>query len=409
MRRSKRGHCLLTIAAGLSAAGAQAWAVDASDLLVYSIGSVHVKPHLALTEQYDDNIFFRPSKPIPGFPFPPVEGDFLTVVSPGVNLRLGRPEANHITFDYTVDQSFYGNQTAQDHRDHSFLLNTYLAGNRVKLEGNDRVQFLSGLLGGALSQGKRVDRKVFSDDYRLEYDLSGRTSVYVDAAFEATDYKRGTSLYDENTIRGTGGFAFGIAPKARLFGEVHYGQSATSPNGLALDGPHADLYGGYVGASGDFNPPLKGSIKLGYEALEFSDGSKGSSSPVVEASLTQRFWERTVASLTYSRRNNISVQVGSSAYTADAITLQLAQGITPDGRLQGVATGSLEHDQYTGAFASRHDLLYRAGFALNYSIQLWLKASLLYDYEKFNSNHYFNTQPLSYDDNRVTIRLSVGY
>ena len=408
MRRSKRGHCLLAIAAGLSAAGARAWAVDASDILVYSVGSVRVKPHLALAEEYDDNIFYRPDKPIPRFPLPRV-ADFLTVVSPGVNLQLGRNEANHITFDYTMDQSLYLDQTAQDHRNQSFLLNTHLAGNRIKLDGNDRVQFLSDILGGALNQGQRVDRKAFFDDYRIEYALSGKTSVYLEGALQATDYKRGTLLYDENTILGTGGFAFGIGSRVRLFGEVHYGQTATSPNDRTLpDGPHADRYGGYVGASGVFSSRLSGSLKVGYEALEFADGSRSSSSPVAEASLTQKFSDRTVASLTGSRRNSISAQVGSSAYTADAVTLQLSQVITPDGKLQAVATGSLENDQYedTGAFASRHDLLYRAGFALNYNIRLWLKASLVYDFEKFDTN---NNLVFDYDDNRVTFRVSIGY
>src|SRR2546422_10406179 len=99
MRRSKRGHCLLAIAAGLSAAGARAWGVDASDVLVYSVGSVRVKPHLALAEEYDDNIFYRPAKPIPGFPLPRV-ADFLAGIRPWGNPQLGRKEANQITFRY---------------------------------------------------------------------------------------------------------------------------------------------------------------------------------------------------------------------------------------------------------------------------------------------------------------------
>jgi len=409
MLRSKRAQCLVTIAAGLSAAGAHAWAVDASDVLVYSIGSIRLKPHLAVSEQYDDNIFFRPGKPVAGFPSVPVESDFVTVVSPGMNLQLGSKEANHITLDYTMDESFYVNQTSQDHRDHSFFLNTHLEGSRIKLDGNDRVQFLSGILGGTLNLGQRVDRKSFLDDYRLTYPFTEKTSAYVDGVFEATDYKQGTSLYDENTIRGTGGVGFRIAPKVTLFGEVRYGQAATSPNirGLA-DAPHADLYGGYAGASGDFNSRLTGSIKVGYEILEFSNGAPGSSSPVVEVSLTQKFGERTVASLIYSRRNSISVQLASSAFTADTVSVQLSHVITTDGKLQAILTGSLENGQYenSGAFASRRDLLYHAGFALNYNLQLWLRAGLLYDYEKFDSN---SNLVFDYADNRVSLRISVGY
>jgi hypothetical protein len=90
------------------------------------------------------------------------------------------------------------------------------------------------------------------------------------------------------------------------------------------------------------------------------------------------------------------------------ITLQLTQLITPDGRLQAVALGSVQNDRFenSGVFASRHDLLYRAGFALNYNIRLWLKASMLYNYEKFTSN---SNLVFDYDDNRVSFRVSVGY
>ena len=52
------------------------------------------------------------------------------------------------------------------------------------------------------------------------------------------------------------------------------------------------------------------------------------------------------------------------------------------------------------------DLLYRAGFALNYNIRLWLKASLLYDFQKFDTD---SNLAVDYDDNRVSFRVSVGY
>src|SRR5437016_3241094 len=113
----KRGRCYWTWAIGLSAAGAQAWALDPNDVLVYSIGSARVKPHVAVSEQYDDNIFLSPKDPIPGVRT--VQSDFLTVVSPGVMLQLGRKESNHVIFDYSMDQTLYAAHASEDHRDHS--------------------------------------------------------------------------------------------------------------------------------------------------------------------------------------------------------------------------------------------------------------------------------------------------
>src|SRR6266496_569175 len=103
MLSSKRGRCFLTMAAGLSAAGAQAWAIDAEDVLIYSVGSLQVKPRVAVSESYDDNIFLSPSSPTPGFRS--VESDFLTVLSPGMTLQLGKRGSNHLIFDYGLDQT----------------------------------------------------------------------------------------------------------------------------------------------------------------------------------------------------------------------------------------------------------------------------------------------------------------
>ena len=79
MLRLQRARCLLAIAAGFSAAGIRSQAVDASDVLVYSIGEVRVRPHVALAEQYDDNIFYRSSHTNSISRFPP---RLNTVVTP---------------------------------------------------------------------------------------------------------------------------------------------------------------------------------------------------------------------------------------------------------------------------------------------------------------------------------------
>ena len=69
---------------------------------------------------------------------------------------------------------------------------------------------------------------------------------------------------------------------------------------------------------------MKGSIKAGYESRQFSNDKPAADSPVVEATLDQRFSDRTTVSLIYSRRNSLSVQVAGDGYTADAISGQLA-------------------------------------------------------------------------------------
>src|SRR5438876_150743 len=306
---SRRGWCRITIAAGLFAAGARALALDASDFLVYTLGPVRVRPHVTVSEGYDDNIFFQGSKSAPGVK---PEDDFITTVSPGVNFELGRLRGNHIRLNYEMDQVLYARDDAQDHRDHLVSLNGHIEGNRLSLEGNDSVQFLSGILGGGFGPGgtgQRVDRIAFQDHYRLEYRLSEKTSTYVVGTHDATDYKEGTPLFDANDLRGTVGFAFRITPKVRVFGEGYYGQSAVDPN-RAIDpkGPHLDVLGGFVGVSGDFHPKLTGSVKVGYETRSFGNSSPDEASPVVDASLTGKINDKTTAVLSYSRTSSVSVQ-----------------------------------------------------------------------------------------------------
>ena len=408
MLRLQRARCLLAIAAGFSAAGIRSQAVDASDVLVYSIGEVRVRPHVALAEQYDDNIFYRSSHTNSISRFP-AESDFITTISPGVSVQLGRREANHLTLDYTMDQSWYLDHRDEGHSDHSVLFNTFLEGYRLSLTGNDHVQFLSGILGGGQNLGQKVDRFTFSDDYRLDYRLGEKTSVYLAGDFSATDYEKGTPLYDENTIRGTGGFSFKATEKTSVFGELYYGQSATDPNtngvGFAK-GPHADFFGGFVGARGDFTSRLKGSVKAGYESRQYSDGTPASSSPVVEATLDQRFSDRTLASLTYTRRNSLSVQVARQAYTSDAVGAQIRQVLSSDGKFVVVVAGNFENDDYERSVlsAARHDRVYRANLGLTYNIQLWLSARLGYQFEKYDSNVV-----IDYHVNSVTLSIQVGY
>src|SRR5437773_8768967 len=97
MLRSRRSQCRLAIAAGLFAAGARALALDASDVLVYSLGPVRVRPRVAVSGRYDDNIFFQGNKSLPGVS---AEEDFITTVSPSVNFQLGRLQGNHFLVNY---------------------------------------------------------------------------------------------------------------------------------------------------------------------------------------------------------------------------------------------------------------------------------------------------------------------
>ncbi len=329
-----------------------------------------------------------------------------------MNFQLGRQEGNRIVLRYEMDQAFYARNDVQDHRDHLLSLITHLQGHRISLDGNDSVQFLSGILGGGFGvgqSGQRVDRTTFLDHYRLEYRLSEKLSSYADGSYDATDYKEGTSLYDANTWRGTVGFAFNVTPKVRVFGEGYYGQSAVDPNrSIDPKGPHLDTLGGFIGASGEFHPKLTGTVKGGYETRSYGNSSDEIATPVVEASLTGKIDDKTTASLNYSRRSSVSVQTANQSYASDVVTAGLGRVLSSDGKLVARLGGSFELDTYEdfGAFSRRNDKHYRASFGLTYNLQLWLSTSIAYEFEKYVSS---DRTIIDYDVNRVTLRVSVGY
>ena len=94
-------------------------------------------------------------------------------------------EANYLLFEYKLDQWLYLQHRDQDSRDHTVSLNTALAWKRVALEGADRVQILSGILGGGQNLGQKVERISYYDNYRLDYALTEKTGVYGAVLFDA--------------------------------------------------------------------------------------------------------------------------------------------------------------------------------------------------------------------------------
>jgi hypothetical protein len=149
-------------------------------------------------------------------------------------------------------------------------------------------------------------------------------------------------------------------------------------------------------------------LKVGYEAREFSDRSPTPTSPVVEASITHRYREKTATTLTYSRRNSVSVQTAGASYTSDSVGLRVDQRIGVSGRWVGSAGGTVELGDYgtSGFYANRRDNWYRANVDLSYMIRVWMAAGLGYEFEKFESN---GKGIIDYKANRITLRLAIGY
>jgi hypothetical protein len=405
-----RPHSLV-IAAGISAFAFEAKGLQPEDVLVFSRDPILLRPRVAVSETYNDNIFYRSGRRT---------DDFITTLSPGLNFQAGRDEANFFSLDYQFSQSFYARNSPLNASEHHIGLANRLEWTRLRIEGRDRIQFLSSLVGGGEvfreEEGERffsdrnIDRIVFFDQYTVSYALTPKTSIYGRGHYNAVDYEQGILLYDLNTLIGTLGFGFQAFPNTGFFGEIYYGQTATTPNFDAPKPPHSRFVGGFAGVRGNFTEKLSGTAKAGFESREFSDGTPTPSAPVMEVALRHQTTPKTDISLSYSRRTGVSVQFARESYVVDAVNLELKQRIGPAEKLMGRFGGTYQlynYERIGGGFR-REDQLFRAYLDLTYNIEEWLRATLGYSFETFNREAVAHAD-LDYHVNRVTLALIVGY
>ncbi|MEO8426649.1 MAG: outer membrane beta-barrel protein [Verrucomicrobiota bacterium] len=387
--------------AGVAVGIMPARAIQPSDVLAYSIGPLLVRPQFDITETFDSNLYYRHDDEI---------GDFITAISPGINLYLGKPEHHSISFNYQLDRLIHADQSRLDGNNHTFTIQTHLQGPHWSLTGLDKILLLSNRpLGAELNfvQGI-VDYNVYANNYRLTYNLSEKTSVYLDGAYDAADYAQGTSVLDYNNFIATAGFAYAALPKTTFFGEIYYGQTATDPNvPTTPKSAHSDFVGGFLGAKGDFTTKLSGVMKAGYESRKFADVASADGNFVIAGSLDYRFSEKSAASLNAVRRSGVSVQSGNAGYILDSISIQIKQGIGSRGKwVAGLAAAYDVYNYEGNVFANRTDKLYRVSAGLDYLVQVWLTAGVGYEFSRFDST---SSSVSDYDVHRITVRLAVGY
>ena len=392
----------LTTFAGITLGGA-AQAMDASDLLVYDIGPLTLRPLFDLSETYNDNVFFSRNGLV---------SDFVTTVTPGIKLQLGQGGGNLISASYLHDEIIYAQKNqlsaGQDH----FVTGIRYLGNRLSIDGRDQIDSLSTVLGGGYRSvaGQLVDRLTISDRYNVGYEITEKTKAYLAGNFSMTDWgKNGTTLFDSTSFGGTAGFMFKALSKTSFFGEVYYGETVLDANDARKVRPQADFIGGFIGARGDFTDRLTGSAKVGYETRTF--GIQDTGAPVVEMDISFRRNDRSVLTLSYQRSQEVSMDLTPNVYTADLATFSFSQSIGAADKLRAqmsLSYGMNSFDPSKMYPISRNDVYYRAGTVLTYNYKPWLATYVSYEF-----NHFGSDLPelidYGYDQNRLTLGMKVGF
>lgn len=479
------------VVSGLVFLAGRLLALDAEQVLNYSWGSLTVKPQLDLTAQFTDNVFYgnnqiyrtnvyqlatnvitvggtnyilAPDTTVKGIVTKDISvsrsqaSDFLFITSPGARLSYGYADANQLSFEYGLDKILYLENPEYNTDQHSITFKAKVSTGHLDLKGTDQMQFLSSFLsgGGIIANGQQVNqqinRRLWTDDYILNYEISPKTFAYFQGYHTDTDYIKGINVYDTATIRGTMGGGYNFSSLVSIFSEVHYGQSSIRPN-LAgqINGPHSDFYGGFLGIRGDFTARLSGMVKVGYETRDFPGTTiSGSGSPAVEASMTYVPGLKTQLKLDYSRRSEISPQFGRQFYTFDTVGLTVLQSIGTSGKWFVQMRGNLNINDYSdlvgqipilatdvsgnyvfsgfipGTYiqpantinqqvnVGRTDTQYSFSATLVYQPRTWLQFSLGYQFDHyspaFRDAVYESTHPLiAYNANQFTLRAVIGF
>ena len=116
---------------------------------------------------------------------------------------------------------------------------------------------------------------------------------------------------------------------------------------------------------------------------------------------------KTALTLDYVRRQDLSIYYGQQSYVSDVASLQISQTLASKGKWRatlGGYYGLYDYSQTAGLVKVHYDI-YSMYFALAYQIQLWLTASLGYDRTSVTGSAGVTT----YDVNKVTLRVAVGY
>lgn len=267
---------------------------------------------------------------------------------------------------------------------------------------------------------------VWNDNYRLTYDATMKTDVYVVLNHNEQSFLQNVSLYSQNSVVGTLGSTYKPFERLGFFleGEGGYtGITAASPS-LPSASP-STIYGGFVGARGNFTARLDGSIKAGYEIREFSSAANVANTPSPAAGVALTYTESARRSyvLSFDRSVGVSVQVPDQAYVFDNLAFTFTQGMGSSGRWTLQAQPSLMMGNYTSIYRqvgaslvdfARNDQTYTMSVTMSYQPNAWLKASLNYTFQAYSAElpdpqaaQYVGLN--NYLVNRVTLQLSIGY
>jgi opacity protein-like surface antigen len=355
-------------------------------------GPLTLTPSIAITEEYNDNIFATNRNK---------RSDFITQFTPGIMLSAQQPGFN-LTAGYTLGAEIYARneELSNAANRHNFLASvSYDATPRLRLgltdgfayDKNSNAASLEGI-----STGRRESwSNVFSP--ALDYQVTQRLTWRLLGAYEIQRFSGPTSR-DSDVYRIGSGLDFVVTPRLSLTGGYDFAYFDIQQE------PKAMTHTPRLGASYQFTPTLVGAGSGG-PSFRVEDGGDTTISPSVSASLTKAMSWGSMQVL-YDRAIRTSGGAGGTADT-QTITGSIAVSTLVRGLVASFSPRYTISKDEGGTQSSGDIEALTLNLSLRYQIARYV--SFIGGYTFFNQRSDRSASASDVDQNRVTLGLQFGY
>ncbi len=339
------------------------------------IGTVEIHPWFQITEQYDSNVYIDSS----------AKDDFVTTLTPGIAIEWPLRD-NILKADYHVDVIKFQDQTSQDANNHYFTsqfdinwrdISFYIKEDfrkvfeRPSREDVARLKREDNLAG----IGTRIDLQRF--DLELGYQNFIR------------DYKAGPGFerFDRTEDIYSIIMSHKTFPKTSLLMEYDFGQVRYDEP----DNPDSDYNQLLVGAKGKLTAKSTGTIKVGYQARDYTrEGESDYRSGVIYADIVEQFTERDALKISFLRTPYESTYAPNNFYKIDRIAATFGHYF--NNKIMGFLLGDYQINSYPRETtegtetAKRKDNYWSLGSGIRYYFRKWATLTLSYEHIERDSN-----------------------
>ena len=422
--RLRKAGTSVAIILGTLATG-QVEALEPEDLLYHRVGNVSIRPSFGLAGTYNDNIFFRGDEsfilvdPNGNVQLIEKESDFITTLSPGTSITLGRPTGNFINTSYDYSHRLYADHAAQNAGNHSLLLNGKLDGSRINLVPSLRFNNTRSVLSGAtrrIGTGEElIERSSISASLSAKIRMTPKLFTQSKGNYSLNSWQSNLPFFDTEALGFSQSFGFQIREKISLAGYGSIGRTTATPNNATI-GTTADqnYIGGGLSAEGEFSDRLTGEIRFGVRRASFSQGGDSFVAPVAGVTLDYLLWRDISTSISYTRQTFVGVQTANASGVSDRFSISARKPFGTRKNWAILATGNFNFQSWenqTGLSAGRSDDWLSGRIAVQYQIQEWLSSSLAYNLQTFSSSlaKAGTFGIVDYDVNTVSLSVRIGY